>query len=113
MTQLRCRPGDLAVVIKGPKAGLLVDVLSLAPAQGSFRLPDGQPAFGEDSAWVCKTAGFPIEMPLDNGRTRWARFLVIQDHGLWPIRDPGDGARDETLEWLPVPTKEAEPCAQS
>lgn len=37
----------------------------------------------------------------------------LPDKALQPLIDPGDGARDETLEWLPVPTKEAEPCAQS
>ena len=29
-----------------------------------------------------------------------------KDSQLRPIRDPGDDARDETLEWLPVPSRD-------
>ena len=32
------------------------------------------------------------------------------DTNLRPIRDPGDDARDETLEWLPVPSREGQPA---
>lgn len=30
----------------------------------------------------------------------------LSDRILRPIRDPGDDARDESLDWLPVPSKE-------
>jgi hypothetical protein len=31
---------------------------------------------------------------------------IAPDEALRPIRDPGEDARDQTLDWLPVPTKE-------
>jgi hypothetical protein len=33
-------------------------------------------------------------------------YGFVLDFQLRPIRDPGDDAQDETLDWLPVPTKE-------
>lgn len=53
-------------------------------------------------SWVCEGS-----VTMDDGRVE--RVSVISDECLRPIRDPGDDARDETLDWLPVPSKEGMP----
>jgi len=80
---MNCRPGDLAVVVKtrpGGEAylGRICRVLTLAE-----RSPD---------LWRVEY----------RGEGDWYAL----DENLRPIRDPGDDATDETLDWLPVPHKE-------
>jgi hypothetical protein len=89
--------------------GTLVEILHAAPV-GDFVLPDGQPAnCVHADCWVFEFLGKPksvlIAGPL-GVMTRMARFAQCQDKWLKPIRDPGEDARDETLEWLPVPSRE-------
>lgn len=35
-------------------------------------------------------------------------MIWMDDYDLRPIIDPGDDATDETLTWLPVPSRESE-----
>lgn len=85
---MNCKPGDLAVCIysidKPWLIGRIVRVVKLA-----WDLPDH---------WV-----------VENPPHEWdGRPIAFYDPDLRPIRDPGDDARDETLEWLPVPSKQKE-----
>lgn len=90
---MNCRPGDLAIVVQ-------------------VRIPEGLHNLGKVVRCLSTTKG-PIsglpcwrtDPPLTTTGTRQA---VVRDAHLRPIRDPGDDARDETLEWLPVPSRETE-----
>jgi hypothetical protein len=84
---LNCKPGDLAVVIKSEKVadttGAIVRILR--PYDGSMFARFGP-------AW-------------------WVEYQGQEHHGvdafLRPIRDPGEDAQDETLNWLSTPVPEA------
>ena len=104
---LRCRPGDLAVVVGFSPAlpqitGKIVSVISLAPVGERFRLPSGKmhsPALPGE--WVVEFAS-PLNLSAFRGPAA-AVYAVIPDSSLRPIRDPGDDVTDETLIWLPAP----------
>jgi hypothetical protein len=115
---MNCKPGDLAV-IRPPTTraaddvtGLLVTVVKLAAYYNDMGdTPDGRPARfrGYDPAcpaWVVQTATARADVLINRwtGECYPSSFLIMWDHRLRPIRDPGEDARDETLEWLPVPS---------
>ena len=80
---MNCKPGDLAIVVADidgttrPHIGKIVRCI--------------RPAL-----WRGRHIGWFIE-------PRLSGHSCINDKCLRPIRDPGDDARDETLEWLPAP----------
>lgn len=100
---MRCRPGDLAVVIGylhlDANLGMLVDVLRPAVpgqpvAHGTYQ--------GTGEGWVIRRAGGGkmkgwnvLGFPMDVDEA------CIKDCHLMPIRDPGDDAKDELLRPLP------------
>jgi hypothetical protein len=96
---MRCKVGDLAVITSGGRypenIDRLVEVISLWRGE---RVCGVLYASGD---WVVRGIGGDLRYL--NG---WARDSVARDCVLRPIRDPGDDARDETLEWLPVPSRE-------
>lgn len=113
---MNCKPGDLAVCIKHSgltptsPLGRFCTVLRASPLE-DHRLPDGQLQIGrrargqaDQVEWVVEWAQ-EIVYPLDTGQFRRTRYGVCIDSALRPIRDPGEDAKDETLEWLPVPAK--------
>ena len=87
MMMLKCRPGDLAVIVRGRNVGALVEVL----AKSLLFEPD---------FWLVKALGAPLQgslfgqpVPMTQGN--------IADARLRPIRaQPGD---DETLAWAGLP----------
>ena len=87
---MNCKPGDLAVVVGlGPDEGhwalgRVVQCVSLY-------------VFAGYPCWLLKE---PMTSPTG------VEYIGVYDGALKPIRDPGDGARDESLDWLPVPSKE-------
>jgi hypothetical protein len=86
---MNCKPGDLAIVIKSERrddtTGAIVRVLR--------RYSGSLERFGP--AW-------------------WVEYLGSEWHAvdahLRPLRDPGEDATDETMLWLPSPTKQGEPA---
>lgn len=84
---LRCKPGDLAIVVWGTKyAGKLLEVLQAAPPH-EFRLPDGQLNDPCPSGyWVVKILGAPIPVKLRNGNMRLAPYGTCGDHQIRPLR---------------------------
>lgn len=81
--KLNCKPGDLAIVVRGRPThnlGSVVRVIRLA-----------------QDAWEI----WEYEGRLTN--TRGGRITGIGDECLRPIRDPGDDAVDETLAWAGAP----------
>lgn len=88
---MNCKPGDLAVTHSAPMDnGLIVEVIALVP-----------PEFG-DSCWRVRSLGSPFHMT----PTQLSHECWWPDAMLRPIRPQGDDARDETLDWLPVPQPE-------
>lgn len=84
---MNCKPGDLAICINAVvKEHIGLIVLVVGPAL------DRQPGW-----WTVEVPNHPS--PNDLG---WR----ARDSSLRPIRDPGEDATDETLTWLPVPSRE-------
>jgi hypothetical protein len=79
---MNCKAGDMAVIVRGP----------------AFK------KFWGRIVQVVETDGilWRLAESLDGDPKYW---LLVPDGCLKPLRDPGDDAKDETLEWLPlVPT---------
>lgn len=93
---MNCKPGDLAVRVKSDDG----DMLPLGAVVRCVEYFDGMVMLrGKCTLW----AGWLVEyrgVLKDGDGVHWA---AIDDH-LRPIRDPGDDAQDETLQWLPVPS---------
>lgn len=86
---MSCKPGDLAVVVRPSKTGN-------PPSLGVLVLVDRRC----DVFLDCWRLSPPCIDPRDG------REVSVPDDVLRPIRDPGDDARDETLEWLPAPSRD-------
>ena len=92
---MNCNKGDRAIICRNLDAG-------------------GQWAFGyvvtcvelihfqHDPVIPCWRTDPPLINPAGNE-------CAVQDQCLKRLDDPGDDARDETLDWLPVPSKEGMP----
>lgn len=107
---LRCKPGDLAVIVGYSPVlphltGRLVEVIHAAPVGVGFHLPDGRWHRPDVSPgeWVIRFMA-PVDLRAVNGSPA-GRYGVCRDGALFPIRDPGEDAQDETLRWLDVPQK--------
>lgn len=105
---MNCKPGDLAVVVSArytPSAiGQIVRCIRLITDDEPVGPHRWQSSIG-GPAWLVEGCGRPI---------KWGDSLVHQrpfaDRCLRPIRDPGEDARDETLNWLPVPERDEVPA---
>ena len=97
---MRCRPGDLALVIEGQNTGAFVDVLRL----GAYHPVDGLPA------WECRTKADMMVTTVDMKKRKvlGTRLLpaggtaMFCDYILWPIRPP------KTPTAIPAPPIELE-----
>jgi len=98
--KLNCKAGDLAIMVKSyaGNEGRIVRCLAFMPNE-LFLIPGG--------AIICVPA-WKIDVLLKGVNNKTTLF--VPDSCLRPIRDPGDDATDETLEWLPVPTKQGVPA---
>lgn len=96
---MNCKPGELAVIVKSwaGNEGKIVRCLRINEwrSRQPSRLSTGEI--------------FPPEPTWDIDRVITAQdgsaVAYADDSQLRPLRDPGDDATDETLEWLPVPGK--------
>jgi hypothetical protein len=91
MTELRCRPGDLAVTVGATNAenlGLIVEVV--APADATRWPLAGAPGF----LWWVQSAGWPITYVFRDGRIEHRFEGPIPDRCLQPIRGGADRAAD-------------------
>ena len=89
---MNCKPGDLAIVVKsvaGNEGRILTVLRWIGHIQG----------FSGNDWW---------ETDVEVRTLLGGRIAAMRDSFLRPIRPQSDGARDETLGWLPVPTKETE-----
>lgn len=88
---MNCKPGDLAVIVGSTSRGGVFNGSLLRCVSVAY-----------DDYWAVE----PLSRPLIEIFEREGKPF-IWDKRLRPIRDPGEDAKDETLSWLPVPTKEA------
>lgn len=87
---MNCKTGDLAVIVNGKNIGRFCTVLDCGLLAND---------------WWVRLIGGPG--PVDRGgRNAMDVEANIDDSRLRPIRDPGDDARDETLSWLDVPSRD-------
>jgi hypothetical protein len=88
---MNCKPGDLAFYVGEDVSqhGRVVRCIEIHP----FSEVMGDPC------WVTDPS-----LPVEGGFLS----LAVIDCALRPIRDPGDDAQDETLQWLPVPSQHKE-----
>jgi hypothetical protein len=105
---MNCKPGDLAIVVQDfenpENVGALVRVVSRADPND----------YDSDIDWDCDALSVISGPRSFTGE--W--FTAVpgssdsefgyRDCELRPLRDPGDDATDETLLWLPSPTREKE-----
>lgn len=108
---MNCKPNDLAVVVRPHfRHGVVVGVVRGVEPRERANLIALDPAWDESGhIWLCSLVTGSRGV---NDSTGQAAYLLpgdeawIADQYLRPIRDPGDDAVDETLQWLPAPSKE-------
>ena len=102
---MNCKPGDLAVRVQAfhdsfVKVGSVVRCVELNDFTVVLRGSAGSPGIEATNTWNIEWRG--------RTRTQGGLLLSIPDEHLRPIRDPGEDAQDESLQWLPVPSTEKE-----
>lgn len=92
---MNCKPGDLAVIVRTlpPGAFLLGYVVEVLHQVADV---------DQGPAWLVRLQR-DITNPISG---EIGSEGVAPDAFLMPIRDPGEDAQDETLQWLPVPERE-------
>jgi len=103
---MNCKPGDLAMVVHARRhsnLGKIVKVIRFLGAVNFIHYGVRQDCWLVEGS-VKPAGGFEID--------HWSRSLggdaSVPDAWLRPIRDPGEDAQDETLQWLPVPSQHKE-----
>ena len=99
---MNCELGDLAIRVRAPEfahvpVGAIVRCIAFLPGIGTVFSKDGSYRIVEN-IWAVDWNG--IRFCNSGG------VLAIPDFDLRPIRDRGDDAQDETLNWLPVPSRD-------
>lgn len=97
---MNCKPGDMALCVKGEHSGKTCEVIVRGE---TYR----------EIATGAMLEGWLVAFPSD---VQWGKPNGLGDHSegwypdawLRPIRDPGDDARDESLSWLPAPVASKE-----
>ena len=99
---MNCKQGDLAIVVKADSLNFGRLVRILRPW-----INGEEPRWSESEfLWFVESVGAPLIVP-DGFHKGLRTKRPFADSSLRPIRDPGDAAEDETLSWLPAPSKEA------
>ena len=103
---MNCKPGDLARVVGMPKQlqmanNRIVKIKNLPPIE-----VEGC------ACWILEdTLHVQVVGKMKTSRDTFLRgeqacVDALPDANLRPLRDPGDDAQDESLSWLPVPSRE-------
>lgn len=93
---LRCKPGDLCVIVSATNPQNRNRFVTVLP--GEVHHIDG---------YECWLVHSPTPMAVFGGRSH---LVFVPDAWMRPIRDPGEDAQDETLQWQPVPTTDEVPA---
>lgn len=93
---MNCKPGDLAIFVRSSAGneGAIVRCIRLATED---ELRNWQHTRWDGPVWL-------IDHPIPRVGPNNYPAPLAKDRNLRPIRDPGDDARDETLNWLKVPS---------
>lgn len=96
---MNCKPGDLALVVKSKvgNEGKIVRCIRLATPVEADRVE-----WWSGPLWHTDVPLLSLR-PATNVRRE---VCFAPDSALRPIRDPGEDATDETLLWLPVPSRD-------
>lgn len=93
---MNCKPGDLAIIIRAPFAGMMVEVLYEAP-RVRHTLPDGHEHVAcPPGEWVVKSVGSPFHVRIGSGikrSTRVTSYACCIDSALRPL--PGELEAEE------------------
>jgi len=105
---MNCKPGDLAIVHGATWTPELNNrfVIVMRIAREEEYSSVGPPCV----VWICRPASggtLPVRH-VSTGELIHAHMRPIGDPYLKPIRDPGEDAQDETLQWLSVPSQHKE-----
>jgi hypothetical protein len=98
---VNCKPGDLARVVH------TIETELIGMADKIVRVTVASRSASQEMAWAYEGEMFKCKCTPSCTNV----VQCIPDEDLRPIRDPGDDARDETLTWLPVPSRSTEPEA--
>lgn len=106
---MNCKPGDLAVVVRARfTPAMLGHYVVVVRAAYEYEFV-GEGIGPADIVWIIKSAS-DGKLPttyLDGSQGEVVERPFL-DAALRPIRDPGEDAQDETLQWLPVPSQHKE-----
>lgn len=99
---MNCKPGDLAIRIKAFQdsvipVGAVVRCLHFDTGISYLVGANDETPIVARGTWLVEWNGITGVDGLE--------FGMLDEH-LRSIRDPGDDAQDETLSWLPVPSRE-------
>jgi hypothetical protein len=98
---MNCKPGDMAYIVRSScgNEGRVVEIVNAVVLE----IPGDLGFEGCGHLWRCRSKS-PLLQTF--GLIRPGEDFAFPDAWLRPIRDPGDDATDESLLWLPSPTKE-------
>lgn len=82
---MNCKQGDLAIVVSGKVPELIGMIIKVSTRCNVY-----------PNSWDTEPPVF---------YKHYKKPVSFSDATLRPIRDPGDDAQDETLQWLDVPSK--------
>jgi hypothetical protein len=101
---MNCKPGDFAYIYRTDGDGLAREIgaacLDRFVVVKYLRPPVATNNCLSGLVWEIAEP-FHVQV-----RGVWYKIIGIEDHCLRPIRDPGEDAQDETLQWLDVPSAE-------
>lgn len=86
---MNCKQGEMAFIVHGPFVGFVIKCVQRY-----------------DGPWF--EARYEPGWIIEWDRKPFGAGDGIIDAFLRPIRDPGEDAKDQTLEWLPSPSKQKE-----
>lgn len=96
---MKFRIGEIAVIVSPYRdismVGLVVTITGQRRSTEYLKSKDGELSHGDGSSNCWVVDGHSRRLP-----------CVIGGEYLRPIRDPGDEAKDETLQWLPANLRE-------
>jgi hypothetical protein len=104
---MNCKPGDLARIwtpYDSPNRDRIVRCLRLLSPGEEMVL--GECVFVAASALATWAVEGRIVSEGPDGGNHICPGGPIPDKYLRPIRDPGDDAKDESMSWIPVPSRE-------
>ena len=96
---MRCKLGDLAVIVKAGEPGdlgRLVEVVQFAPQEHNNLGPNGLLYDGGPESWIIRALGGEFLLEDWSGNREWSQYASVDDDQLRPIRPDADPVETET-----------------